>query len=38
MVTACPFIPLAKMACVLIDFATFVSSSLQRTRVVKNVT
>jgi|SRR5947207_393714 len=37
-VTACPFIPLAKMACVLIDFATFVSSSLQRTRVVKNVT
>ncbi len=37
-VTACPFIPFVKMACVSIDFATFVSSSLQRTRVVKNVT
>jgi len=37
-VTACPFIPLVRMTGVSIDLATFVSSSLQRTRVVKKVT
>jgi len=37
-VTACPFIPFARMTGVSIDFATFVSSSLHRTRVVKKVT
>jgi hypothetical protein len=37
-VTACPFIPFVRTTGDSIDLATFVSSSLQRTRVVKNVT
>lgn len=37
-VTACPFIPFVRMTGVSIDFATFVSSSLHRTRVAKKVT
>lgn len=37
-VTACPFIPFMRITGDSIDFATFVSNSLHKTRVMKKVT